>query len=347
MANNLPNLVDWARRADPEGKIAKIAEVLSQCNEILKDMLWSESNAPMSHTSTVRTSLPQGTWRNLNQGVQSTKSNTAQFTDGLGELSAYSFIDRSIAELNGEVAAFRWSEDMAFIEGMSQQVATALFYSNEATAQNQFTGLAPRYNTISTSTALSAANVIDAGGTGSSNASIWLVGHGNTTTFGLFPKGSKAGLIHEDKGDIVPVTDASGNQFEAYRSFFRWQLGLCVRDWRYNARIANIDTTTAGLQGTAPYDIFAGMSKLVVRLPTASRRLSGITESDAATDPVPGTNPIFYVNRTVREFMDIQAIRDKNVLIDSKEYAGSPVVTFRETPIRVVDALLSTEARIV
>ena len=88
------------------------------------------------------------------------------------------------------------------------------------------------------------------------------------------------------------------------------------------------------------------MSRAVVKLPTASRRLSGITESDAPGDPMPGIMPAFYVNRTGREYMDIQAIRDKNVLISSKDYAGDPVMMFRDIPIRVVDALTNSEARI-
>lgn len=345
--NVLPNLVDWARRADPDGSIAIVAELLSQCNECMKDMIWQEGNLPLGHKITVRTGLPQGVWRGANQGVPSSKSLTAQFQFSIGELVDYSIVDKSLAVLNGNVAKFRYSEDMAHIEGLSQQVATALFYSNETTNPNQFTGFGPIYNTVSTSTAKNAVNVLDGGGTGSSNASIWLVGWGDNTTFGIFPKGSQAGLVYEDKGDVVPAYDANGNRFEAFTSMFQFKLGLCVKDWRYNVRIANIDTTTAGLQGVSPPDLFTLMSRAVVRLPTASRRLSGITESDAPDDPVPGINPAWYVNRTVREYMDIQAIRDKNVLISFKEFAGEPVTAFRDVPIRVVDALTNTEARVV
>jgi hypothetical protein len=345
--NVYPNLVDWARRADPDGSIAIIAEMLSQCNEVMKDMIWQEGNLPTGHKTTVRTGLPQGVWRAANQGVPSSKTLTAQFQDSIGELVDYSIVDKSVANLNGNVAKFRYSEDMGHIEGLSQQVASALFYSNEATNPTQFTGFSPRYNTVSTSTAKSAANVLDAGGTGNANLSIWLVGWGDNTTFGIFPKGSQAGLVYEDKGDIVPSYDSNGNRFEAYTSMFQFKLGLCVKDWRYNVRIANIDTTTAGLQGTTPPDLFALMSRAVVRLPTASRRLSGITESDAPDDPVPGISPSWYVNRTGREFMDIQAIRDRNVLLSSKDYAGDPVVMFRDTPIRVVDALTNSEVRVV
>ena len=345
--NVYPNLVDWARRVDPDGEIAIIAEMLSQCNEVMKDMIWQEGNLPLGHKTTIRTGLPQGVWRAANQGVPSSKSLTAQFQDSIGELQDYSIVDKSLAELNGNVAKFRYSEDMAHVEGLSQQVASALFYQNEATTPTAFTGFSPRYNTVNTGTAKNAVNVLDAGGTGNSNLSIWLVGWGDHTTFGIFPKGSQAGLVYKDLGDVVPAYDANGNRFEAYTSLFQFKLGLCVKDWRYNVRICNVDTTTAGLQGATPPDLFALMSRAVVRLPTASRRLSGITESDAPDDPVPGISPAWYVNRTGREYMDIQAIRDRNVLLSSKDYAGDPVVQFRDTPIRVVDALTNSEVRVV
>lgn len=344
-SNVYPNLVDWARRADPDGAIAIVAELLSQCNEVMKDMIYQEGNLPLGHKVTVRNGLPQGTWRSVNTGVASSKSLTSQYQFSIGQLQAYSIVDKTLANLNGNVAKFRYTEDMAHIEGLSQQVASALFYSNEATNPSQFTGFGPNYNTVNTATAKNAANVLNAGGTTSaSQLSIWLVGWGDNTTFGIFPKGSQAGLIYEDKGDIVPQYDTNGNRFEAYTSLFQFNIGLCIKDWRYNVRIANVDTTTAGLQGSSPPDLFALMSRAVVHLPTASRRLSGITESDAPGDPVPGINPAWYVNRTGREYMDIQAIRDRNVLMNTKDYAGDPVVTFRDCAIRVVDALTNSEA---
>lgn len=346
MANVLPNLVDWARMANPDGTIADIAWLLAQCNDVLKDCIWQEGNLPLGHKVTVNIGLPQGTWRGNNEGVPSTKALNAQYQFAMGELVDYSMVDKSEANLNGQVGKFRWNEDQAHIEGLSQQVATAIFYSNEATAPKQFTGFSPYYNTTSTATAMSAKNVIDAGGSGSDNASLWLVGWGDNTTFGLFPKGSQAGLVYEDKGDIVPLYDSSGNRFEGYTSYFAWKVGICVKNWQYNVRIANIDTTTAGLMGTTPPDLFVLMSRAVVRLPSLTRRASGITDTDAPGDPVPGINPAFYCNRTAREYMDIQAIRDKNVLLSSKDFAGDPVMAFREIPVRVCDALTNAEAQV-
>jgi hypothetical protein len=342
MANVYLTLADWGRRADPSGKIDDIAEVLSQCNQIFDDMLWREGNLPTGHKSTIRTGLPKGTWRMLYQGVPFTKSTTAQITEGIGMLEAYSRVDRKLAELDGDVAAFRLSEDDAHLEGLSQQMATTLFYGNASVNPQQFTGLSPRFNTVSSANAQNAVNVIDAGGTASSNTSIWLCGWGEQTGFGIFPKGAKAGLTFEDKGDIRPGFDSNNNEFEAYTSYFRWEAGLCIRDWRYFVRICNIDVTSAGLAGTNAADLFALLSKAVVRLPTLNKRASAITKTDAPDETAPGIRPAIYCNRTVREYMDIQAIRDKNVLLTPKEYAGEPVTEFRGIPIRVCDTLVNT-----
>ena len=338
------SLSDWTRRMGPDGSIDDIGELLAQANEIFDDMLWREGNMATGHMGTVRTGLPQGTWRNFYQGVTFTKSTTAQIEDGIGELVAYSRVDRSLAELEGDVAALRMSEDNAHIEGLSQQMATTFFYGNEAVTQAQFTGLSPRFNTVSLANAQNAVNVLNAGGLASANASIWLCCWGEQSGFGFYPKASRAGLVFEDKGDIRPGFDASRNEFEAYTSLFMWKSGLHIKNWQYFVRIANMDTSTAGLAGSTPPDIFALMSKAVVRLPTAGRRISGITKVDAPNQPAPATRPAWYVNRTVRQYMDIQAIRDRNVLLKPTEYDGQPIVEFRGIPIRIVDALLSTEA---
>lgn len=347
MAAAYLTLADWGKRMDPEGKIDDIAEVLAQCNEVFDDMLWREANQATGHVSTIRTGLPMGTWRMLYQGVPFTKSTTAQVTDGIGSLEAYSRIDRNLAELEGDVAGLRLSEDDAHLEGLSQQMATTIFYGNTALTPQQFIGYGPRYNTVTAATAQNAANVLNGGGAGSSNTSMWVICWGEQTTFGVFPKGSKAGLVFEDKGDIRPGFDVNGQEFEAYTSYFRWQAGLVVKNWQYVVRICNLDTTTAGLAGSTPPDLFALLSKAMVHLPTAGRRVSGITKVDAPDQPSPAMRPAIYVNRTSRQYMDIQAIRDKNVLLKPTEYAGQPIVEFRGVPIRIQDSLLNTEATVV
>ena len=141
---------DWAKRMDDGYKVARIIELLSQTNEILEDMLVVEGNLPTGHKTTIRTGLPQATWRLLNLGVPSAKSTTAQITDTCGNLETYSVIDKDIADLNGNTAEFRLSEVKAFLEGMSQQVAATLIYGNQFINPERFTGLAARYSTKTT-----------------------------------------------------------------------------------------------------------------------------------------------------------------------------------------------------
>lgn len=339
-------LADLGRRMDPDGKISDMAELLSQCNEMIDDIPYVEGNLPTGHLTTLRTALPQGTFRRFNQGVGYTKSGAAQITFGMAELVAYSQVDKSLADINGNAAAVREKEDVAHMEGFSQQMSTTYEYGNQWTSPEQFTGFSPFFNTVSTSTAQNALNVFDCGGTGSSNTSIWLIGWGDNSAYGIYPKGSKAGLTFENKGDVVPAYDSSSRRYEAYTSYFVWKAGLCIEDWRYVVRMCNIDTTTAGLAGPTPPDLFAIMSKAVVRLPTAGRMVSGITKSDAPNHQ-PSVRLKWYCDRTSRQYMDIQAIRDKNVLLSPRDYAGQPIVNFRNIPIGVQDSLLDTESRVV
>ena len=170
---------------------------------------------------------------------------------GLAMLEDYSMVDRALAEHSGNMAAFRRSEDVAFLEGMSQTIAQTFWYGNTTVNPSTFMGFSTFYNTISTANAQNAANVINAGGTGSSNTSVWLVGWGIESIHAAFPMGSKAGLSMEDKGDVVPGYDSVGNRFEAYTSWFRQQCALVPKDWRYAARIANLDTTNGAVASPA------------------------------------------------------------------------------------------------
>lgn len=339
---------DWAARVDPDGKTGTIVNLLSQNNEILKDMLVLEGNLPTGHKTIIRTGIPSATWRLLNQGVPTTKSTTAQIIETCGMLETYSQIDKSLADLNGNTADFRLSEDMAFMEGINQQMASTLFYGNTSVNPERFLGLAPRYNVTNTATASIAANVIDASGTGSANTSIWMVSWGPNTVHGIFPKGQKAGLQHIDMGEW-PVTDANGNLFQAYRSHFKWDMGIAVRDWRFAVRIANIDTTTSagGLLSTTPPDLRKLLIRAVNRLPVAPVRASAVQDSDAPQKLETGRTAI-YVNRVVRTYLETQLLAPVagTNYITMQQWDGEPVLTFRGIPIRTVDQLVNNETRV-
>ena len=162
----------------------------------------------------------------------------------------------------------------------------------------------------------------------------------------MFPKGSAAGLKLEPLQQELAY-DNLGNPYRAAVTWFRQEAGLCVEDWRWGSRLCNLDVTSAGLGGTNPFDIFATMSKMVLRMPKMARGVSGVTETDAKSEMGMVVRPAFYADRTLRGFMDIQAIRDKNVLIGLEDYAGRPIDSYRKVPIRVVDQIKNTETRVV
>ena len=337
-----PTLLDLSTRLDPEGKIPLIAEMLSQCNDYSDDLPWVEGNEATGHEFVFRTSMPPGSWRSYNMGVPYSKSTTAKSRVGFGMLEDYSQVDRALAEHSGDREKFRESEDVAFLEGMSQTIAQTFFYGNTVANPNEFMGLSPFYNTINTATAQNAANVISAGGSASANTSLWLIGWSPETIFAAFPRGSKAGLDMEDKGDVTPGFDNFGNRFEAYTSWFRQQAGLVPKDWRYGARLCNIDTTSAGLTGPNAPDLFTLMAQMLMLFPKMTRTTSGVTKTDAPTDPSP--RAVFYGNRTLLHWMRVQSMRNKNVLMNIQDYAGQPIEGFNGIPIKVVDQLVNNEA---
>jgi len=59
--------------------------------------------------------------------------------------------------------------------------------------------------------------------------------------------------------------------------------------------------------------------------------------------------PVFYMNRTAFEFLDIQRLDSVSVGggITYDNVDGRAVPSFRGIPIKVTDALLETEARVV
>jgi hypothetical protein len=327
LAANNPTLLDVAKRLDPDGKIAAIVEILNATNPVLDDLTFVEGNLPTGHRTTIRTGLPTPTWRKLYGGVQPTKSTTVQVTDSCGMLEAYAEVDKALADLNGNTAAFRLSEDAAHIEAMGQEMASTLFYGNEGTEPEAFTGLAPRYNSKS---AQNADNIIDAGGTGSDNTSIWLCVWGPQTGFGIYPKGSTAGLQMTDKGQVtVENVDGNGGRMEAYRTHYRWDAGLTIRDWRYFVRIANIDVSDL--------DTVANTKKLIDWMIQASERIPELGKGRAA----------FYMNRRLREKLRLGILEKISSNLSWETISGERVMTFDDIPVRRCDALINTEARVV
>lgn len=334
-------LADFAKNLNPDGSIADVAELLSQSNEMLEDMMWIEGNLPTGHRDSVRTTLPTPTWRRINQGVDPTKTTESQVTDAVGMSEALAVIDKDLAILNGNSAAWRLSQNKGFLEGISQDMSAQILYANSSLAPEKPMGFTPRYASLSTATSQTASNIVSgAGATASQQSSIWLVCWGDDTVRGIFPKGSQAGLMDEDMGEDWAF-DALNKRYRAYITRYQWKAGLAIKDWRYVVRIANIDTSAnaGGLRSTTPPDLVDLVDQALAKIPNLSYG-----------------RPALYMNRTVkRQFnkqrnrgapasstVNLTTIRD--VSTDDKRGVIKRFETYDGIPLRTVDQILNTEA---
>lgn len=329
LAATHPTLLDLKERLGEDDKIVPIVELLSQQNQILDDMVWVEGNELTGHQTTVRTGIPEPTFRKLYGGVQPQKSTAAKVREGCGMLESYAEIDKALADFNGNSAAWRFSEETPFIEGFGQKLSRYLIYGNEATEPEGFTGFAPRYNDQS---ALNGENIITSAATpdNTDNTSMWLVVWGPTTVHGIYPKGSKAGIQVADKGQVtIESIDGAGGRMEAYRTHYRWDCGLCVRDWRYVVRI-NFDYEDLVKDAATGPDLTDLMVQATELIPNLS-----------------AGRPAFYANRGTRTWLRRQMTnKTKNSTLSMENMAGKMVIAFDGIPVRRVDQITYTEAGI-
>ncbi len=320
--------LDIASRLGPDNKIGAVIELMKRTNTILEDMYVVEGNLPTGHKSIIRTGLPTATWRLLNYGVQPSKSITSQITDSCGMLESYAEVDKALADLNGNEAAFRLQEDASFLESMNQTMAHTLFYGNQNTNPALFTGLMPRYPQFGAEDpAITAYNCVAAhAGANAVQTSMWLVVWGPGTAHGIYPKGSEAGGFHrKDHGEVTLMDDQTpAGRYQGYRTHYKWDLGLTVRDWRYAVRVCNIDTV---LMSATVVDLFLAMTKAYYRIPAFGN----------------GT-AVFYCNNFVLQYLQIQAIAKTNLALKYEEVGGKPVTSYMGIPIKRCDAIINTEA---
>jgi len=328
IGNSFVDLIDIYKQQDGRGQFVPIIEMLMEMNPILDDALAVECNKGTTHLHTVRTGLPDVTWGKLYKGIANSKSGKAQVEDTTGFVEGLSTIDKRLLDLSTNEGAVRLSEASAYLEAMNNEVGSKMFYGNTSSDPEEFMGFAPRFNSLA---ATNGNQIIDAGGTGSDNTSIWFVTWGDNQCNLLYPKGTSAGINREDKGE-QRVTDSDGNAYYAMEELFTWHVGLAVKDWRYVSRIANIDVS----------DMAAGSVKLYNFMRKAYYKLQNRR--------VAGGKICIYCNRDVMEALDALATNagaaDSFIRLKTMEIEGKEVNTYRGIPIRETDALLNTEARI-
>lgn len=322
-------LADLRRQQNKDDTIADIIEIMAQELSMFADGPAIECNSGDEHLTTIRAGLPSPTWRKLYQGVQPTKGTTVQVKDSTGYLEDWSEVDAKLVEKSKQPQKFRMNEAGSHIMGIAQEIGRTVIYGDTATDPDKFLGLEARYNSL---TAANGNQIVDGGGTGSDNTSVWFIGWGEQGTHLLYPEGSEAGLKRDDKG-MQTKELADGSLYDVYREKFSQDIGLSVRDWRSNARVANIDVPS--LSG----DLSGGSADLIDLMVTAYYRLDNPAK--------PSVNTVIYCSRVVAEYLHKQAMKKANVNLTLETVEGKPMVKFLGHPIRRMDTILETEERVV
>lgn len=327
IASSNLTLSDIAKQMMPNGEIeADIVELLKQDNPLLEDMSWEEANGGTFHRSVQRMGIPEPTWRRFYEGVTPVKTVNASVDEPLGMMEARSVVDAKLLDMSPNKERVRMNEMAGILEGFNQSFTETLLTGAVSTSPAKFNGILPRFNSLSAGTA---ENVISASGSGTDNTSILLVNWGPRSVFGVYPRGSKAGISREDLGrQEVLDTATPGRRFTAYEEKIQWDCGLVVRDWRHVVRIANIDKSNLVAQSSAPA-LLELMAAAVDKIPSSS-----------------GGRPAFYVNRTVSTMLRIQCMKQANVYLTVGNEEGKPKLMFDGIPIRKVDMMQADEAAV-
>ena len=318
-----------------DGKtITDVVNILAQDNPILEDAATKECNQNDQNKEMVTTSLPTITRRKYNQGVDSSKGTRAPLIDSTAIYSARCEVDEDLASLNGGTREFLMRENEDYLEAMAQATAHDLFYGAISSGNDGIIGFAERYNSLTRKNASgiipeTADYIIDAGGTSNDLSSIWLVVWGLKTCFTIYPKGSKAGLeiVPTRRGDAF---DKNNKPYPAHITEYKQKIGLCVKDLRTVVRIANIDVEAISADTGDKTVLVKSLIKAYTR---CKKKNTG--------------RPIFYCNSDVQAAMWTCAVDRSNVLFNTSEVEGNPVIKFQGIPIKACDALLNTETQVV
>jgi len=333
---SLVTLADVAKSKNKQ--IGKVAEVLVEHNEMLNDIPYMEMNEGTIHKEDIRSALPEVYYRKANQPIPASKSTIEERTFQATHFESKSQIDRAVAQRGGmdRVAYNRWNQAQGHLQAHANELASLMIYGSPSTSPLKTAGFFDIYSTLA-STEETSNQIVDAGGTGSDNCSILKVHWGERSVFGVYPKGTQAGLTrmdHSAGGKLVkiPGLDENGNagDFWGYEEEFLTDHGLVVKDYRQAARIANIDVSNL-VSGS-------GAADLIDLMISANYKIDSLKNGKG----------VWYVNRTIEAHLHKQALTKvgAGAGLSFDNFEGKQILTFLGDPVRRMDALLNSEAQV-
>jgi hypothetical protein len=331
-----PTLADIEKAKNADGSIAPVIEMLAQMSPAVRLLYAMECNNGTKHRHVIRTGIPTPTWTAFYETVQPSKSTRTQVEDTTGMLENWTQIDERLLKIQKDKASYRMQEAVSVLEGFAQEIESTIFYGNINSAPREFHGLAPRFNSLS---ATNGNQIVNAGGSGSDNTSIWFVTTGPGTCGLLYPQGTSSGC---ERNDIGPETyqDSSGGNIRYVREQFMQHIGFYLADWRYVSRVANIDVSNLSTGSAA--DLFDKMIDAYYKL---QNRKGAMGFSMNGSQPI-AIKPIIFCNTTIKTFLHKQARNNANTMLTLREIDGEEVMSFLGMQIVETDGIVNTEATV-
>lgn len=316
-----------------------VAEVLLESAPMTKDAPYKVMNEGVRHIESLRSDLPEVYYIKANQATPPSKTTIENREFQAAHFESKSQMDEKVASLGGtdKIPLNRQIQADGHIQAMGNELADLFVYGSPAQSHLKVPGLADILSTLNTAEPTSK-QIIDAGGTGSDNTSIWLIYWGEQTVFGVYPAGTQSGIRRKDEGRVkILAKTPTGEQGDlwGYEETFHVDHGLVVKDYRAIARVCNIDISNL-VTNTTPADILKFMTRAHYKVPASIR------------EAMKGKG-VWYMNSTITAFMHEQALAKVSGGggVTYQNYQGEQVLMFLGNPIREMDTILNTEARVV
>lgn len=320
---------DYASQQDPDGRAAKVIDLITEENDIIDDMFVIPGNKDYGLQTSQLATNPVVGIRGVNEGVDASKATHKQLKVEAALFTALGMVDKELVEAAEDKAGFRANQNRPVIGAMGNRLADELFYGVKTEDAQTFNGLVHFYKST---TAPDFGNyVFKAGGTGSTNRSLWLIDWGEDSCCSFYPKNTEVGLQHQDYGsELVKLDD--GKYWPAYRDLWEWRAGIAIRNYKKVVRCGNIDRTaltTIGSGADTSADLLNIMIDMIESVPNLSPRAR------------------FYCDRKVKAAFTKKAIGKANAFLTMTELTNKKVTpSFLGVPIRLCEALGTDEEAI-
>lgn len=335
ISGKFPSLVDLLKSMNAAGQFVRAVDMMRQANEILDVMTWMPCNSGDEHLIVQNVTLPTIYEAMINRGILPSDGKDYDIFEPTATFRSWQEIDADAAEATGDPAKCMADRSRKHRQAHARNFVSNLIYGNSLTDPDTFPGIMQRY---SDPTDNNGQNMINAGGVGSDNASILLMGFGEDAVSGLYPKGTIAGLQTDDKGKVTK-SNADGTTDawrDVYLSKFSWSCGLSIEDWKWCARICNIDKSDILANNDSAADLLQLTEDALYCMPSTAV----MTDSNSN-----GRRMGWFMNRTMRKMIDRQSRRSVQAggQLDYAVVDGVRRKTLHGIPMYTVDQMTNAE----